>query len=269
MTFVTIASLLMLQKTGGVVLECEFKDLYTQYGSFYTCIAKNFRTELNDRTVTEIKGNHRTGMSNDDVKMFYMKKQPCPYLPLKAGSYFPNLEAIYFIKSNIQHLLSGDLDGLTKLKIFDIQQNPVEVLGRDFFQGQDKIKQISFLDCHLRFIDVEALEPLVNLVDANFRTNKCIDRETGYANTLQGIKNVISNNCQTTHFHEDMLKRKDENLVCPGYYRGNQKTSFSQRNVYVIMTLMTILSIFVSLVLVKIAKNRFNGNWNELRNTLF
>ena len=77
-----------------------------------------------------------------------VEKQNCPYLPLDVSKFFVNLETFFFMKSNVQHLFNGDLDGLNKLVIFNVSHNPIKVLGPNFFDGHETIEIISFYDCN-------------------------------------------------------------------------------------------------------------------------
>lgn len=115
----------MIYTSSAIVLECEFRQQVSHWGVEYACVATRLKTSLNDRTVASINGQHVSGMTNDDVKKIFIKKQSCPYLPLNFGAHFTNLETLYVMNSNVQHLLDGDLAGLKKLKVFDVSHNPV------------------------------------------------------------------------------------------------------------------------------------------------
>lgn len=164
-----------LQTVNAIILNCEYGPGSDGYGNYYSCVAKNFQTTFTDRNVSEVTGNHTSGKSNDDVEQVYIFKQSCPFLALNLSSHFKNLKVLYVSTSNVRHLLNGDLDGLTKLKIFDVAHNPIEEFQSDIFNGHESIERVSFYNCHLKIIDPDVLNPLVNLKKAHFDKNACID----------------------------------------------------------------------------------------------
>lgn len=249
--------MILSQNVDAITLNCEFKMLNTYLGEHYACVADNFKTTLADREVTEINGTHTNGRSHNDVKKLYIKKQHCPYLPLNVGSFFKNLEIYYVMNSHVKHLLTGDLDGLDKLKAFDVSHNPVEQLGRDFFKGHATIEKVSFFDCHLKIVDPEALSPLRNLKIASFQYNVCVDIR-GESYTMSTLKTKIREKCHIRNYEDQIYQTVDE--VKP--------MSFAQRNAYLIISFFVITTLVLSLVLVKIVRSKFGNNWNELRSSL-
>lgn len=202
----------------------------------------------------------------------YIKKQFCPYLPLKAGKFFKNLEILYVMNSNVQHLLNGDLDGLDKLIAFDVSHNPIEQLGRDFFKGHGTIQKISFFDCHLKIIDAEALSPLVNLKEATFQYNVCLDfrgNDNHYdvSNSIRSLKMRIRDSCHSEKYGNQVFNQFDDVKPSPLSSRS-RSLSFAQRNANLIISLFLIISVVLTAVLVKVFHSKFNNNWSELKKAL-
>jgi hypothetical protein len=254
----------------------------------YSCIVKNLHTTFNDRSVTEVIGTHKYSKSNSDVKQVFIKFQNVPYLPLNLGEFFPNLETLYVTKSNVQHLINGDLDGLNKLKIFDVSHNPVEQLGEEFLKGYKTLEKISFYDCHIKKVNRGALDNLPNLKSIFFDQNPCIDlryeSDSHYGSMMddsieeaaadiydkcQGMGLSLRTN-QTELCHE--IKNINENLTSGKLVSINDKVQESSSNWSTILTVLLaftmLLNIIFSIVLVKIVRNNFNGNWQEMKNVL-
>jgi hypothetical protein len=248
----------------AITLNCEFKMLNTYLGTHYACVADNLRTTLTDRERTAINGTHESGKSHNDVLKFYVKKQNCPFLPLNVGGFFKNLEIYYVMNSHVKHIMTGDLDGLDKLTAFDVSHNPVEQLGHDFFKDHPTIRKISFFDCHLKIIDPEALTPLKNLETAAFQYNVCIDyqftRRSG--DSMSGLKNRISK-CHTNTYGDQIYNQLDGSTP-------NQTTpmTFTQRNAYLIISFFVLVTVALSVVLVKIVRTKFDNDWKELKNAI-
>lgn len=265
-------------------MECEFKNEETNWGVVYSCVAKNLRTDLNDRTVTEIKGQHLSDKTNDDVKKFYSFKQSCPYLPLNLSSFFKNLDIYYVKNSNLQHVLTGDLDGFTTIRIFDMSHNPIESIKGDLFKGQTSIEIVAFYECHLKIIDPTVLDPLINLKEGHFDYNPCINyrsKSSAYLEefeieaSFETLKMKFYENCQSHSHDRRILNPFNKTKSCPEVKVAkceNIKTeknlhslSFIQRNANIIISFLVIVIITIVGFFIKYSKQQLDeGKWNHL-----
>lgn len=150
---------------------------------------------MSDRTITEIKGTHLEGKTNDDVEKVLIEHQLCPYLPTNLGKQFKNLDILYVMKSNVSHLTKDDLTGLKKLRIFDVSYNPIQRLEKDFFKGHGSLEIISFYDCAISFIEKGALDPLTNLKEGHFQFNVCIDYRGDDESLLPDLMREVKEYC--------------------------------------------------------------------------
>lgn len=258
--FISVFAAFLVQSINGIVLECDFKVLDANWESLYSCSAKNLRTTLADRNVTEVSGVHAFKKSNYNVKKLYIYKQSCSYLPLNIGRYFTNLEILLAGNTNLKYLVDGDLDGLTSLKRFDVSWNPIEKLTRNFFKGHDTLEFISFHYCHLKVIDPMALDSLPSLEEAHFGDNICISY---HATDMQDLKMELRDKC-SSELYEDKLFHQIDDETSP---QTSQTLSFTRRNVYVITSFFAVISIALVIVLVRIYSRKF-GSWNELKEVL-
>jgi hypothetical protein len=117
-------------------------------------------------------------------------------LPHNLGQFFPNLEVLFVMKSNVQHLVNGDLNGLNKLKIFDVSFNPIDQICKDFFKDHASIERISFYDCNLKKIANGALDHLPNLSHLFFDHNVCISLRKEGIEKMDKTKLDIYNECE-------------------------------------------------------------------------
>jgi hypothetical protein len=179
----------------GITLDCDFKIQNTYWGTKYACVAQNLTTSETNRKITEINGKHLEGKTNDDVAKVLVEHQNCPYLPVNLGAHFQNLEVLYVMRSHVNQLTSTDLEGLTKLRIFDVSYNPITQIHRDFFKGHESIEIISFYECDLHYIEAGALEPLVNLKEGHFQYNDCIDFRGDEEEKLPAMIKKIEEKC--------------------------------------------------------------------------
>lgn len=174
--------------------------MHTSYwGTKYSCVVSDLSTSYNDRFVTTIHGQHLEGRTNEDVVKVLIEHQSCPYLPINLGEHFKNLDTLYVMKSKVMHLTNDDLTGLTKLKILDVSYNPIKRIHSDYFKGHGSIEIISFYDCDLNYIEVGALDPLVNLKEGHFQFNECIDFRGDDVELLPSLKQEIKEGCEDPH----------------------------------------------------------------------
>lgn len=257
----------------ALVLECDFKEHRSYWGLKYACVAKNLKTTLSDRKVTEVTGTHLDGKTNKDVKKVLIQHQNCPYLPTNLGSHFENLEVLYVMKSNVSHLTNDDLTGL-KLKIFDVSYNPIKRLHKDYFNGQDLIEIISFYDCELNYVEKGVLDPLVNLKEGHFQFNECVDYRGDDEGLLGDLRQELAF-CDPKHGPAvikdyDVFQDSDYDFTTKASKAGKIRAkmnnipekvaenqgSFLRRNAYVITSLL--LFVVVALLGLLYKLNAFN-----------
>jgi hypothetical protein len=232
--------------------------------SNYECTAQNLTTYFENRSVTKINGDHVNTMSNNDVKILTVHLQNTPFLPLNIGEHFKNLSFLNVIKSNVQHLMSGDLSGLEKLELLNLKNNPIKQIGHNFFQGMSSLKILILAECHLKMIDAEAFDPLINLREVNLRDNDCINEFYSIAfndEFTYKMKILIKNNCQGVYisynFEEKCIEANKQEL---------KEDSTSISSVLLIFSIV-VLSLFTAIfvyALVKIRKELQKDSWNEV-----
>jgi hypothetical protein len=243
-------------------------DYHKDYESNYHCKVKDFRTTYDDRNVTSVVGMHLLGFKDKDVTYLNIRMQDCPFLPLNLNKIFPNLKKLSVSKSNVQHLMTGDLDGLEKLEYLDLSNNPIEQIGHDFFRFMSKLKTIDFDDCHLKKIDAEAFDPIDNLDQASFLSNECIDQlfnkfDRHLVSTTRKLKTTVINNCQGTHHKLKPHFRKN----CQRKVKAAEST-FLDTFVIAALVLLAIITLTLAASLVYTYQITFHGNWSQMKRFL-
>jgi hypothetical protein len=234
----------------SLVLQCSFLTFEFEDKLSYTCTGRNVHTFSNDRTVTGISGNHLVNKSNEDVEQLVIFNETCPFLPRNIGSFFKNLETFSVVHSNVFHLFPGDLDGFTNLRTFNVSHNPIEKLTADFFKGLPSIEVISFMDCHLKFIDPKALDLLVNLQTAYFSSNICIDfADEDY---IEDVKTKITENCST--YNDSDFNPEDYDEIFEMI--EDEAESSSSWNVLIIISAVFVLIIVSGILLYLLKRKR-------------
>lgn len=141
---------------------------------------------------------------------------------MNISSFLENIENYQVKESRIRHLLKGDFDGFTKLKVLDISHNPIEELKGDVFDNESVIESVSFYNCHLKIIDPTVLNPLKNLKKANFQVNPCMSQkfEVGESSNefqaiekLDSLKTNFYEKCQNYSHNKKVLHPHDESEI--------------------------------------------------------
>jgi hypothetical protein len=239
----------------------------------YACNAENLTTTLNDRYVTEISGNHLPGMNNKDVRFLSIFHQNCHFIPKDIDKFFPNLEDLTIRKSNVQFLMTGDLDGLNKLKTFDVASNPIDHIGQDFFSGHSSITSISFESCHIKKVDFGAFNDLKNLSSMNFEYNECIDmtKDFNKRNPADYFFNQVYERChgrgntiKTINFKECRINQHQSTTII-------ENIDYSSLNYFLfpLGMLSMLLCILLALVIFRINGRRSEKDFNEAVNNGF
>jgi hypothetical protein len=162
----------------AVQMHCEFSTFSPMswyISPRYTCTAVNFETTFKDRILNNVMGLHDYGKADIDIKMLYMYKENCHYIPRNISGFFKYIDVLYIKDSNLQHLMTGDLDGFNGISTFDVSYNPIDHVGEDFFKGHSSIRIISFYACHIKQIDFGAFDSLTNLKEVSLEHNYCHD----------------------------------------------------------------------------------------------
>lgn len=216
-------------------MECKFDYQPTfWHKNEYTCIAQLLETSETNRTITEIRGTHQNGKTNDNVESLFVVDAKCPYLPLNVGKFFKNLKTMIVMKSQVKNLTNEDLKSFNKLEVFDISYNPIERLEKGFFDGSQTLKKISFYYCDLKFVDATALDSLVNLHEARFQYNRCVDYR-GSAKHLVPILKRHLKKCDgknDINLHPDVSVEEDDDydVADEEYIRNQEKKSQCNTN---------------------------------------
>ncbi|KAG5683944.1 hypothetical protein PVAND_013200 [Polypedilum vanderplanki] len=262
-TFLFIILLQCCKISDQIILECEFKSIL----DFYTCTAKNFQTTFNDRNVTCINGTHQRGYTNDDVIQVDIEYQNCPFLPLNLNNVFPNLKNLMISKSNVQHLLSGDLHGLQHLQYLVLSNNPIDQIGHDFFLRMSNLISIVIENCHLKKIDPETFDFLPNLQLVSLSANECIDnyfvRQNINGFPRNKLKASIVSQCQ----------RNEENLKPKTLKNCKRKAQTADSLILdyfaiIIIAFLLIVTIVLIFFFLWTYKKKFHGNWSQMKRYL-
>lgn len=233
--------------------------------SINKCNVKDLVTTFDDRIITEVIKNN----NDADIHQLIISYGHMPYLPLNISENFPKINYLKIHKSNVEHLLTGDLSGLYKLKTLDLSNNEIEQIGDDFFKDLSSLEIINFDDNHLKKISPNALDPLVNLISASFEYNPCISIKTSsfYSYYRTGVsisefkRSVIEKCSNTSHTLKASYQETCDESP------SDLRVSGSSHNILVITGVIFLSTItgVLSAMLIYMQRKASSVTWSELR----
>lgn len=156
----------------GVALICDFEE-YEVLG--YGCDVKYLKIDVkNDRTITNVFGNHQGNKTNKDVKFLYSDHHKMNFFPLNLTKNFQNLNNIYINDSSMLEVNVGDFQQFgTAIEEITIQNSKIEVLEAGLFATMPNLKEISFYNNKIKHVDDGVLTNLKQLKNLWFGSNAC------------------------------------------------------------------------------------------------
>lgn len=169
----SLIALCGLSLVEGVILTCKYKT--DSLG--YRCKAQSWKiTSKNDRTITQVNGQHLSGKGDSDVKYFESDGHVLKFFPLGLAAKLLNLEIVEIQHAALGGVNSSDLQQFGgKLKTLLLYHNVIEHLEANLFKFNPNLKEISFKDNKIRQIEDEAFKGLDNLKRIHIQ-GPCIDK---------------------------------------------------------------------------------------------
>jgi hypothetical protein len=157
----------------SVILNYEFRMAnWNRAGIFYCCENKAQNTG-NSTIIEEVRGEHSSGKTNEDVETFMENGHTLTSFPSNLASFFPKLKVI-FITGPLLQLSSSDLKPFPDLILFYSWDGKFTSIDGDLFQYTRKLKFIIFSVPGLKKVSENLLTGLDDLVSLNFYFSGCI-----------------------------------------------------------------------------------------------
>lgn len=179
----------------GMIIQCYFNigNLDNILIDVYYCQASIVSSE-NPSSVTEIRGQHLSGKSNDDVKYVYIYGSPST-IPSGIGNFFPNLQGFLWDESNLTSLKAEDLQQFPNLISLYVRNQAIESLDGDVFKFTPKLKSINLSYNKLQNVGLGLLSDLPELQQVNLRSNICVNIQADNAQQIQALKEELPTKC--------------------------------------------------------------------------
>lgn len=156
-----------------LILDCIF-----EFNAFkdYTCFATE-SFEINsedDRTITEVEGNHAEGKTNGDVKAFGARDITIKYFPKDLQKFFPQVAIIDIENSELQEITREDVAPFgSKLTTLFLAENEIENIEADTFTENTNLVSVSLNRNHIKYVGTGVFSKLSNLAVLQFEDNIC------------------------------------------------------------------------------------------------
>lgn len=185
-------------------ISCEFVN--KSWGidfTIYTCEAFAVQNPEVDE-VTEILGDHLTGLSNDDVVAFSeIDYRLFSKVPRDLERFFPNLVALRLQWTGLTTLSSEELAPWPNLEYLDVSINDIEELDADLFQYSPKLRWISFEGNSILKVGIGLLSSLNELTYINFLNNPCINVQAYTPELIENLQQQLLTQCQSVDTTEE------------------------------------------------------------------
>lgn len=179
----------LVELTSGVEIQCWYSYENDFHGrDLYTCWA-TILNEENPTIVTEVRGNHLEGRTNEDVKDFiaFNYHTRLTTIPAGIGNFFGNLQAFDWRSGGISSIDSSTFAPFRNLTFIDLGWNKLVSLDGHLFQHTGKLQGVVFRGNLLEHVGHGLFTGLTDLTYADFEINKCIDT---WANTPLKIQEL-------------------------------------------------------------------------------
>jgi len=142
-------------------IQCSFKTAKFFDKHIYNCLIKNQQIPKDQ----ELKfiGQHERGKTNNDVLSVQFNNCTVTKIPQGITKIFPNLKILQIWSSKLINICKNDLVEYKNLETFSFENNEIEFLPGDLFEGFKNLKYICFYNNKLNFIEPNILDGLEKL----------------------------------------------------------------------------------------------------------
>lgn len=172
---------LVVGSESSVVIECNFDDHVVAIYA-YRCFVKSYDlpiTSKDNREVTEIRGQHLEGKSNDDVATIDSSRLKVKFFPRGLTKFFKNLQTLYITIAELQEITKDDLKEFGgNLKNLWIYKNEIRVIEADLFEFNPNLEDINLANNKITYIAPGAFGGLEKLHTLELDANPCTKGDT-------------------------------------------------------------------------------------------
>lgn len=157
-----------------MIIQCIFEDKTFDDGrSNYRCMVEN--KTINSNKELNFSGQHSPGKDDIDVQHVFFKNCNITKVPQGLKKRFPNITILSITYSNIENIYKEDLIEYKNMERFYCNNNQLEYIPGDLFEGFENLQLISLWGNKLKYVDPNIMNGLPKLRHINFRQNPNYD----------------------------------------------------------------------------------------------
>ena len=189
--------LIFVASSRAIILNCEYVMVsWTLIGDFYTCLSSQVIQSRNETSLTEVRGRHITGRTDENVHGFTLRNSfVLNQIPKNVEAFFPNLIAIEYHGGNLTSVSADDIKPFPNLKLLSLSSQQLVTLDGDLFKHTPKIQAIFFRDNFITNVGHNFLSDLNDLIVADFRHNPCVHFFANSFTQIENLKTMLLRQC--------------------------------------------------------------------------
>lgn len=201
LNFLTILSIFTIV-CESITLDCNF-GVDSSHG--YTCDVQNpiLITSSEDRLISEARGQHDLGKSNDDVKVFRSGNNQINFFPRGLTNVLKNIDTVWIYNGGLQEITKEDLKPFGgNLRNFFISQNSIEFITSDLLKFNRNLEHLIVNYNQISHIDSGAFDGLEKLHSIDFTVNPCMPDNQKFQNLPTVLEKIqyLEKECQLSQF---------------------------------------------------------------------
>lgn len=158
---VLLFSFTLFEYITGVEINCYFVTDWIYRGERYSCSATLDDVLEPNVFVSSVLGNHNENRSNDDVQAVGIQDQTTIFLLKGMTNFFPNMDQLYVLRSDLTNLSRSDFDGQSKLTTLSLSGNHLSSIPYDTFEDLVELEYLLlFLNQLTSIPNLKTLEKL-------------------------------------------------------------------------------------------------------------
>lgn len=175
---------------------CKYRELNSTIGgTIYSSIVTLAWAPEKFKDVKAIKGEHKFGSSNSDVRILSFVSLQIHFIPSGLPGIYGNLTEIYITSCGLKEISRIDLSGFKNLELLALRYNDLKSLPDDLFQDMRKLSHVWIDEHKLEFLSKKVFSPLMSKLETLKLNNSSIslyyDRQKSPRNILRNIMDAI------------------------------------------------------------------------------
>lgn len=171
-----VSQILLSCYAANINVQCEFKlENWAVIERVYECKLHDLEITSRNQTIGKVSGEHLKGNTHNMVLALHIFGQKCFYFPDNIRNFFGNLEGLLIAYSGLKKISSTNLQQFPKLQILLMPNNNIEVLEKDLFKFNPRMKALVLNHNKIKHIAHGILAPMKSLLKIFLYKNYCID----------------------------------------------------------------------------------------------